>query len=186
MSRKNKIAAAPVVVLDAPAAPEPTPVVFPQPSIAAFLPAVPLLPAPTVAVPSTPTETDDAIALARAALAPTFTGKAPLLSLLAPVAAPAAKKASTSAGSRSANRPLAEGTTVATSVPDGYVKLADVHKAVVAANKTVSSFVRAFGGDTGAKPPAAAYWAPVYVGRVRYLPEACLLHLDELTNAKAS
>lgn len=67
---------------------------------------------------------------------------------------------------------------------DGYLPLGAVLAALEKQGKSVSSLVRAMGGDKGVKPPAAEYWRPKYMGKTRWLPEECLKHINELGNKK--
>lgn len=57
-----------------------------------------------------------------------------------------------------------------TEVPEGWIKLADVHRALVVAQIPVARMVRAVGGDRGMKPALSPMYSPIYVGRTRYLP----------------
>lgn len=62
--------------------------------------------------------------------------------------------------------------------PIKFVKVAEVHKAVVAAGRSLTSFVKAFGGDRAQLEPLSKDWTPVYVGRVRYLPATALDRIE--------
>lgn len=65
-----------------------------------------------------------------------------------------------------------------------HIPVPDVHRKVVRAGYTVSSMVRAMGGDKGLNEPLAEWWRPVYAGRSRWLPIECLEHFDDLTKSK--
>lgn len=57
-----------------------------------------------------------------------------------------------------------------TEPPEGYVKLADVTRQCQEVEIPVSRWIKAFGGDRNAHEPENEAFAPVYVGRTRYVP----------------
>lgn len=61
-----------------------------------------------------------------------------------------------------------------------FVTLASVDKALRAEGRSITKFVQAFGGDRGLLEPKEWYWTPVYVGRMRYLAEEVMSHLDDI------
>jgi hypothetical protein len=63
--------------------------------------------------------------------------------------------------------------------PMAFVKLAEVHKAVVEQGRSLTAFVKAFGGDRAQQEPLSEDWTPVYVGRTRYLPATVLDRIAE-------
>ena len=65
-----------------------------------------------------------------------------------------------------------------------HIRVPDVHRRVVAAGKSVSSMVKAMGGDKGKNEPIAEWWRPVYAGTSRWLPRECLQHFDQLSDAR--
>lgn len=65
-----------------------------------------------------------------------------------------------------------------------HIPVPELHRLVVRKGYTVSSMVRAMGGDKGLKEPLAEYWRPVYAGRSRWVSRECLSHLDDLTRSK--
>jgi hypothetical protein len=58
-------------------------------------------------------------------------------------------------------------------VPDGYVKVASLHKILVREGIPVSHMVRAMGGDRGLLPAARPELVPIYVGNARWLNPWC-------------
>jgi hypothetical protein len=54
-------------------------------------------------------------------------------------------------------------------VPEGWVKLADVHKECVLREIPVARLVRAIGGDRGMSDPIDSRFQVIYVGRARYM-----------------
>jgi hypothetical protein len=59
-------------------------------------------------------------------------------------------------------------------IPEGWVRLADVGNAFIAAGIAVSRLVRATGGDRGMLPPVSPEFKIVYFGRTRYMPAEVL------------
>jgi putative metallohydrolase (TIGR04338 family) len=68
--------------------------------------------------------------------------------------------------------------------PAGYIPLQWVGDRIQREGKTVSSLVRAMGGDKGLREPLAEWWRPVYAQGKRWLPRECLDHIDQLTDKK--
>lgn len=58
--------------------------------------------------------------------------------------------------------------------PEGYIKVADAHKRLVELGFTISSFVKAFGGDRNLEPPVDPLFKCVYVGKTRWINGAIL------------
>jgi hypothetical protein len=59
-------------------------------------------------------------------------------------------------------------------VPEHFVKLAAVDRAVKKAGLSISAFRKTFGDDRGLQEPTHTKFRPIYVGNVRYLDEWCL------------
>jgi len=65
------------------------------------------------------------------------------------------------------------GTMTATAVPEGYIKVADLHKICEANGIPVNRMVNAIGRDRALKSAIDPRFAPVYVGRTRYVSGFC-------------
>lgn len=65
------------------------------------------------------------------------------------------------------------GTMSATTVPEGWIKVSDLHKICEANGIPVNRMVNAFGRDRGLGEPLHPKFRPLYVGRVRWLDPWC-------------
>jgi hypothetical protein len=61
----------------------------------------------------------------------------------------------------------------ATVAPEGYIKVADLHKICVKQGIPVARMVKAIGGDRSMKPVLEPRFRPVYVGQTRYVSGWC-------------
>ncbi len=72
------------------------------------------------------------------------------------------------------SQPPTPSAAVLANIEQTHVRLPVVHKRVETAGYSISSMVRAIGGDRAKLPPINEHWRPVYHSGVRWVPKTCL------------
>lgn len=67
-----------------------------------------------------------------------------------------------------------------------HLPFPEIMAAVKAAGKSVSSLVKAMGGDRARAAASQPYWQPIYFDRKRWVPKEALNHLNELRPGRAA